>query len=287
MASTNTTSSTKSFRRVAALGAAAGIAVMGSVAQQAHAAPVSQPKAPAQVAHVSHAAKAQPASAPTRAPQTRTHVWATTNVNVRSGAGISHSRIGLLQTGHYTTQLESSQSGWTKVRYHGEVGYIYTKYLSHSGDVESSSSSKSSYTPRHSSSSSSSRSSERQSYSQRHSSSNRSSERQSYTPRRSSESTYKSTGAGGSCQASFYGADSQTASGESFDASGMTAASKSYSFGTKLRVTNQSNGKSVVVRINDRGPYVSGRCLDLSTGAFSQISSTDAGVASVSYQVVR
>jgi rare lipoprotein A len=66
----------------------------------------------------------------------------------------------------------------------------------------------------------------------------------------------------------------------------MTAASKTYSFGTKLRVTNQANGRSVVVRINDRGPYVSGRCLDLSTGAFSQIASTDAGVTSVSYQVV-
>ena len=280
MASTNTANSAKSFRRVAALGAAAGISVMGSVAQQAHAAPVSQ-KAPAQVSHAAQAPKAQHASSPSKAPQTRTHVWATTNVNVRSGAGTDHSRIGLLRTGHYTTQLEPSENGWTKVRYHGQVGYIYTQYLSHSatsaGSSTGSSGSSSSYTPRHSAGSSSSSSS---------------SESRSSTPRRSAESTYSSgsssssTGGGGTCQASFYGEGSQTASGESFDSSAMTAASKTYAFGTKLKVTNQANGKSVVVRINDRGPYVSGRCLDLSTGAFSQISSTGAGVATVSYQVV-
>lgn len=272
----STTNSPRSFRRVAAISAAAGIAVMGSVAQQAHAAPVSQPKAPA--SHAVTAPRAQHAATPARAPQTGTHVWATTNVNVRSGAGLSHSRIGLLRTGHYTTQLEASQNGWTKVRYHGQVGYIYTQYLTHSGSTASSSESAGSYTPRHSAGSSST---------------SRSSERQSYTPRRSAESTYSSgssssstTSGGGSCQASFYGSGSQTASGESFDSSAMTAASKTYAFGTKLKVTNQSNGKSVVVRINDRGPYVSGRCLDLSTGAFSQIASTDAGVATVTYQVV-
>lgn len=276
MASTNTANSAKSFRRVAALGAAAGISVMGSVAQQAHAAPVSQ-KAPAQVSHAAQAPKAQHASSPSKAPQTRTHVWATTNVNVRSGAGTDHSRIGLLRTGHYTTQLEPSDNGWTKVRYHGQVGYIYTQYLSHSATSASGGDTGSSYTPRHSAGSSSSSSS---------------SESRSSTPRRSAESTYSSgsssssTGGGGTCQASFYGEGSQTASGESFDSSAMTAASKTYAFGTKLKVTNQANGKSVVVRINDRGPYVSGRCLDLSTGAFSQISSTGAGVATVSYQVV-
>jgi rare lipoprotein A len=288
MASTTTMNSTKSFRRVLALGAATGIAVMGSVAQQAHAAPVGPSKTPAQASHAS--APRQIASAPAQTPKTRTHVWATTNVNVRSGAGLSHSRIGLLRTGHYTTQLEASHNGWTKVRYHGQVGYIYSQYLTHSGSTASSGST-SSYAPRHSagpstSFSDTSRSSQRQSYTPRHSAESTSSSGSSSTRSSSSSTSSSNTSGGGSCQASFYGSGSQTASGESFDSSAMTAASKTYSFGTKLRVTNQANGKSVVVRINDRGPYVSGRCLDLSTGAFSQIASTDAGVTSVSYQVV-
>ncbi|MFI6578582.1 septal ring lytic transglycosylase RlpA family protein [Nocardiopsis sp. NPDC050513] len=97
------------------------------------------------------------------------------------------------------------------------------------------------------------------------------------------------TGQGGTCQASFYGAElagSSTANGETFDPSAMTAAHKELPFGTMVRVTNTANGSSVTVRINDRGPYVSGRCLDLSTAAFEQISSTSAGVANVSWEVV-
>ncbi|AXE37640.1 Endolytic peptidoglycan transglycosylase RlpA [Acidipropionibacterium virtanenii] len=89
------------------------------------------------------------------------------------------------------------------------------------------------------------------------------------------------------CKASYYGEGSRTANGERFNPSAMTAAHKTYKFGTKLKVTNRANGRSVVVRINDRGPYVSGRCLDLSTGAFKKIASTSAGVATVNYQVVR
>ncbi|AFV90801.1 Lipoprotein A-like double-psi beta-barrel [Acidipropionibacterium acidipropionici ATCC 4875] len=95
------------------------------------------------------------------------------------------------------------------------------------------------------------------------------------------------SGAVGTCKASYYGEGSRTANGERFNPSAMTAAHKTYKFGTKLKVTNKANGKSVVVRINDRGPYVSGRCLDLSTGGFKKIASTSAGVATVTYQVVR
>ena len=51
-------------------------------------------------------------------------------------------------------------------------------------------------------------------------------------------------------------------------------------------MTNPANGKSVVVRVNDRGPYVAGRCLDLSRAAFSQIASTGAGVVNVKYTVL-
>lgn len=74
-----------------------------------------------------------------------------------------------------------------------------------------------------------------------------------------------------------------TANGERFDAYGNSAASRDLPFGTKLRVTNQSNGRSVVVRINDRGPYVSSRSLDLSYGAFSSIASPGMGEIRVCY----
>jgi rare lipoprotein A len=74
-----------------------------------------------------------------------------------------------------------------------------------------------------------------------------------------------------------------TASGETFNAYGKSVAHRWLPFGTKLRVTNQSNGKSVIVRVNDRGPYVGGRDLDLSYGAFSSIASPSQGVANICY----
>ncbi|GAA1802060.1 septal ring lytic transglycosylase RlpA family protein [Planosporangium flavigriseum] len=92
----------------------------------------------------------------------------------------------------------------------------------------------------------------------------------------------------GSCQASFYTDEGgRTANGETFHTADFTAAHKTLAFNTKVRVTNVSNGKSVVVRINDRGPFVSGRCLDLSPAAFNTISSTSAGVATVKYEVLQ
>jgi rare lipoprotein A len=71
--------------------------------------------------------------------------------------------------------------------------------------------------------------------------------------------------------ASWYALTSKTASGERMDPSKLTAAHKSLPFGTKLTVTNPKNGKSVVVRINDRGPFTRGRTLDLSKAAAAQI----------------
>ncbi|CAL9349731.1 Endolytic peptidoglycan transglycosylase RlpA [Nocardiopsis dassonvillei] len=97
------------------------------------------------------------------------------------------------------------------------------------------------------------------------------------------------TGEGGTCEASFYGADfagRTTANGETFDPNAMTAAHKTLPFGTMVQVTNPGNGKSVTVRINDRGPFIAGRCLDLSTAAFDQIIGTGAGVGQVQWQVV-
>jgi rare lipoprotein A len=86
--------------------------------------------------------------------------------------------------------------------------------------------------------------------------------------------------------ASFYGlndgfAGQRTANGERFTPSKLTTAHPSLPFGTKLRVTNRINGRSVVVRVNDRGPYYGSRIIDLSHGAFAQIASTSQGLASV------
>jgi rare lipoprotein A len=88
--------------------------------------------------------------------------------------------------------------------------------------------------------------------------------------------------------ASYYGNESgsQTASGARFVASAMTAAHRTLPFGTKVRVTNKANGRSVVVTINDRGPFVSGRIIDLSTGAAGVIGMMGAGVAPVTVEVL-
>ncbi len=91
----------------------------------------------------------------------------------------------------------------------------------------------------------------------------------------------------GSCEVSFYADGSRTASGEPFDPNGLTAAHKTLPFNTMVRVTNLANGKSVTVRINDRGPFVSGRCLDLARGAFTKIASTSAGVINAKYEVLK
>lgn len=90
----------------------------------------------------------------------------------------------------------------------------------------------------------------------------------------------------GSCGASFYSDGQLTASGESFNPDALTAAHKTLPFGTKVRVTNPANGKSVVVRINDRGPFIDGRCLDLSRAAFADIASLDVGAMTVRYEVL-
>ncbi|MEU0155794.1 septal ring lytic transglycosylase RlpA family protein [Micromonospora fulviviridis] len=90
----------------------------------------------------------------------------------------------------------------------------------------------------------------------------------------------------GSCGASFYDEGQMTANGETFNPDALTAAHKTLPFNTKVRVTNPANGKSVVVRINDRGPYIDGRCIDLSRAAFAAIASTDLGELTVRYEVL-
>ena len=81
--------------------------------------------------------------------------------------------------------------------------------------------------------------------------------------------------------ASWYALTSTTASGEQMDPSAMTAAHPSLPFGTKVLVENLSNGSSVVVRINDRGPFVAGRIIDVSKAAASTLGMIGSGVANV------
>jgi rare lipoprotein A len=99
--------------------------------------------------------------------------------------------------------------------------------------------------------------------------------------------SYASVGQG---EASYYGhelAGNRTASGERFNPQAMTAAHRSLPLGTKLRVTNLSNGRSVMVRVNDRGPFARGRILDLSLGAAHKIGMVRAGSAKVKLEVLR
>jgi rare lipoprotein A len=90
----------------------------------------------------------------------------------------------------------------------------------------------------------------------------------------------------GSCEASYYWEGQMTASGERFDPSELTAAHKTLPMGSKVRVTNKNNDRSVIVRINDRGPYAGGRCLDLSKAAMKKVGGTGAGVIPVRYEVL-
>ncbi|MFC0530345.1 septal ring lytic transglycosylase RlpA family protein [Phytohabitans kaempferiae] len=91
----------------------------------------------------------------------------------------------------------------------------------------------------------------------------------------------------GSCGASFYHEPQPTANGEQFDPEALTAAHKTWAFNTRVRVTNPDNGKSVIVRINDRGPYIDGRCIDLSRAAFRAIASLDLGHIDVRYEILK
>lgn len=91
-------------------------------------------------------------------------------------------------------------------------------------------------------------------------------------------------------KASWYGGKwhgGPTASGERYDKRSMTAAHKRLKFGTRVRVTNLRNGKSVVVRINNRGPYIKGRIIDLSEAAAEKLDMIDAGVVPVKLEILR
>ncbi len=92
-------------------------------------------------------------------------------------------------------------------------------------------------------------------------------------------------------QASYYGNEPGeggpiTANGERYNSGGLTAAHRTLPFGTRVRVTSPNTGRSVVVRINDRGPFIHGRIIDLSVGAARAIGLTGSGVGTVRMDVL-
>jgi rare lipoprotein A len=90
--------------------------------------------------------------------------------------------------------------------------------------------------------------------------------------------------------ASYYGEDfhgRKTASGEKYDMYELTCAHKTLPFNTKVKVTNLTNKKTVTVRVNDRGPFVSGRIIDLSYAAARKIGLIPAGVTRVKIEVMQ
>lgn len=90
--------------------------------------------------------------------------------------------------------------------------------------------------------------------------------------------------------ASWYGPGFQgnyTANGEIYDMNGISAAHKTLPFGTIVRVVDLDTGRSVVVRINDRGPFIEGRIIDLSKGAAEKLGIVDKGIARVGLRIVR
>lgn len=105
-------------------------------------------------------------------------------------------------------------------------------------------------------------------------------------PRRASPPPARHASGSHSGIASFYWQGTRTASGEPFDRRALTAAHPRLRFGTRVRVTNLSNGRSVVVRINDRGPFKPGRIIDLSEGAAEVIGMKTAGLANVRVDVL-
>jgi rare lipoprotein A len=87
-------------------------------------------------------------------------------------------------------------------------------------------------------------------------------------------------------KASWYALRSKTASGEMMNPSAMTAAHRSLRFGSKVLVTNKRNGRSVVVRINDRGPFVKGRIIDVSKAAAHKLGFVSSGHTSICIKTI-
>ena len=111
-------------------------------------------------------------------------------------------------------------------------------------------------------------------------------------PRFRSGTTTPSAGSAGPMEgiASYYADDfhgKKTANGETYDMNAMTAAHRTLPFNTLLRITNRENGRSVIVRVNDRGPFKDERIIDLSLAAAQKLGITVNGTAQVALEVVK
>ncbi len=110
------------------------------------------------------------------------------------------------------------------------------------------------------------------------------------TPRRSENVRRRQTAQAQNASdglASYYRYGSRTASGEKFDAGELTAAHRTLPFGTRVRVTNVATGRSVTVRVNDRGPFVNGRVIDVSHAAAESLGMVQQGVTKVKLDVLQ
>ena len=191
----------------------------------------------------------------------------TSGVNVRTAPSPSGQVIDQLADGAGVEVTGEAHGNWVQVRAGHRTGWVYRTHLS--GKVPAAQPIKHAEPVKHKGGDTS-----------------RDTTRPSRHHAKDGASNKGSGRVGGRCIASFYDEPQSTASGEQFNPNAMTAAHKSLSLGTHIRVTNVRNGRSVVVRINDRGPYVAGRCADLSRASFAEIADLGQGTTPITYTVL-
>ena len=190
----------------------------------------------------------------------------TSGLNMRTAPSPSGQVINQLASGAGVQVTGEVHGNWVQIRANGYTGWAYRTHLT--GNVPATKVD----TP--------SRNTHRGSGTSRN---------KARPPRQDSSNGDSGKGSGhiaGRCIASFYDEPQTTASGEQFNPNAMTAANKTLPLGTRIRVTNVRNGRSTVVRINDRGPYVAGRCVDLSRASFARIADIGQGTAPITYTIL-
>ena len=190
----------------------------------------------------------------------------TSGLNMRTAPSPSSQVINQLTNGTGVHATGEVHGNWVQIRADGHTGWAYRTYLT--GKVPATKVD----TPSRN----------------KHKGSDTSRD-QARPPRQDSSNGDSDRGSGpiaGRCIASFYDEPQTTASGEEFDPNAMTAANRTLPLGTHIRVTNVRNGRSAVVRINDRGPYVAGRCIDLSRASFAMIADTSQGTTPITYTIL-
>ncbi|ERS31054.1 septal ring lytic transglycosylase RlpA family protein [Cutibacterium acnes] len=193
-------------------------------------------------------------------------IHTTSDVNVRTAPSPTAKAITALAQGTGARPTGEVHGNWVQIRTNGYTGWAYRTHLT--GNVPATKVD----TP--------SRNTHRGSDTSRD---------KARPPRQDSSNGDSDKGSGriaGRCIASFYDEPQTTASGEQFNPNAMTAANKTLPLGTRIRVTNVRNGRSTVVRINDRGPYVAGRCVDLSRASFARIADIGQGTAPITYTIL-